>query len=166
MSEIDYLGAQRKIEAELHGGWTGWTEAQLQYLNDHVWAVLATSKEDGSPQVSMIGYVLDPDDSSILISAKAYTAKSKNAARRPKVALVVHDDRKQLVVYGAAEVVTADPRRAELSAKLFGRVFNAPVSSDLPNSEARRRTAHPHSHHADVSLLAGLSAGFTETTER
>lgn len=143
MSEDTYLAAQRKIEADLSKAWPGWTDEQREYLGAHVWAMLATGKRDGSPQVSTIGYVLDPDDSTILISAKAYTAKHRNAVRQPKVALIVHDDRKQLVIYGTAEGITADPLRAELSAKLFGRVFNRPVTDPaelVPTLDEQQRT--------------------------
>ena len=54
------------------------TDEQRTYLTDHTWAVLATGRSDGSPQVSMIGYVLDEEDR-LIISIKSYTAKWKNA---------------------------------------------------------------------------------------
>jgi hypothetical protein len=104
--------------------------------------VLATGKTDGSPQVSMIGYVLD-DDGAILISAKRYTAKHRNVLRQRRVALVVHDDAKQLVIYGDAEGIEDDPRRAELSVKVFGPIFGKPVDDPaeiLPTLLKEQRT--------------------------
>ena len=142
MSEDRYLVIQRKIEAELAEGWHGWSDDQTAYLRAHKWAMLATSKRDGSPQVSMIGYVLD-DDGAILISAKRYSAKHRNAVRHPKVALIVHDDAKQLVLYGEAEGVEEDPRRAELSAKVFGPIFGTPVKDPadiVPTLDQQQRT--------------------------
>jgi PPOX class probable F420-dependent enzyme len=91
------------------------------FLRDHLWAVLATSRRDGSPQQSMVGYVVD-DESRIVVSTKAYTAKWKNAVRRPQVSLVVADGRVHLVLYGVAEAIEADPARAELTADVFARL--------------------------------------------
>jgi PPOX class probable F420-dependent enzyme len=142
MSDDRYLEAQRRIEAELAGGWQGWSDEQATYLSAHKWAVLATGKSDGSPQVSMIGYVLD-DDGAILISAKRYTAKHRNVVRLPRVALVVHDDARQLVIYGAAEGIEDDPRRAELSVKVFGPIFGRSVNDPaeiLPTLLKEQRT--------------------------
>lgn len=90
---------------------------QEAYLKDHKWAVLATGRQDGSPQISQIGYHWDGTD--IVISIKSFTAKWKNALRQPKIALLVHDDRKQLIVYGRAECIELDPQRADLTARVF-----------------------------------------------
>ena len=136
-----YLEAQRRIEADMQA-WTAWSDDQAAYLREHVWAMLATGKRDGSPQVSMIGYLFD-DDGTILISAKAYTAKHRNAARQPKVALIVPDGAKQLVIYGTAEAIADDPTRLDLSAKLFPKIFRTPVDNPadlLPTLVAQQRT--------------------------
>lgn len=96
-----------------------------QFLRDHVWAILATGRCDGSPQQSMVGYVVD-DEGRIVVSVKSYTAKWKNALRQPRVSLTVPDGRAHLVVYGEAEAIDADPARAELTADVFARLSNAP----------------------------------------
>lgn len=95
-----------------------WDPGHLAYARDHVWAVLATGRADGSPQQSMVGYAVD-DQGRLVISAKAYTAKWRNAVRQPRVSLTVPDGRVHLVVYGTAEAVDADPLRAELTADVF-----------------------------------------------
>lgn len=92
--------------------------AQRAFLDEHRWAVLATGRRDGSPQQSMVGYAVD-DEGCLLVSAKSYTAKWANAVRNPRVSLCVPDDRAHLVVYGSAETIDADPRRAELTADVF-----------------------------------------------
>lgn len=103
--------------------------AQTAFLESRRWAALATGRRDGSPQLSHVGYVWDGEH--ILVSVKSYTAKWKNALRQPKVALLVHEDRKQLVVYGTAECIARDPERAELTAKVFGRLTGNPgVAAD------------------------------------
>ena len=96
-----------------------WDPQHLEFLRSHRWAVLATGRADGSPQQSMVGYAVD-DDLRLLVSAKSYTAKWKNASRQPKVCLTVPDGRVHLVVYGEVEPIDADPLRAELTAEIFG----------------------------------------------
>ncbi len=91
---------------------------QRQFLDEHTWAILATGRADGSPQQSMVGYSVD-GDGRIVVSAKAYTAKWKNARRQPKVCLTVPDGRQHLVLYGVAEAIDTDPDRAELTADVF-----------------------------------------------
>ena len=103
-----------------------WDHRHLEYARGHVWAVLATGRSDGSPQQSMIGYLVD-DEGRLVISAKAYTAKWKNAVRQPKVCVTVPDGRVHLVVYGEAEAIDADPLRAELTAQVFGALSGNPA---------------------------------------
>ncbi len=98
-----------------------WDPDHKAFLDDHLWAVLATGRADGSPQQSMIGYAVD-DEGRLLISAKAYTAKWKNALRQPRVSVTVPDGRAHLVIYGTAETIDADPLRAELTALVFARM--------------------------------------------
>jgi PPOX class probable F420-dependent enzyme len=95
-----------------------WDPSHLTYARDHLWAVLATGRSDGSPQQSMVGYVVD-DEGRLVVSAKAYTAKWKNAVRQPRVSVTVPDGRAHLVVYGTAETIDTDPLRAELTADVF-----------------------------------------------
>ena len=66
------------------------------------------------------------DGAHLLVSVKAYTAKWKNAKRQPKVALLVHEERRQLVIYGTAECIDADPARMELTARIFTRLIGNP----------------------------------------
>lgn len=101
-----------------------WEPDHRKFLDDHLWAVLATGRADGSPQQSMIGYAVD-DDGRILISAKSYTAKWKNVLRQPRVSVTVPDGRAHLVVYGDAEAIDADPLRAELTAQIFATMSGA-----------------------------------------
>jgi PPOX class probable F420-dependent enzyme len=89
------------------------TPEQEQFLRDHKQCVLATSRRDGRPQVSTVGYHYDGTD--VIVSTKAFAAKWKNALRQPHVALVINDGRKQLIVYGRAEGVSADPDRLALT---------------------------------------------------
>lgn len=95
-----------------------WDPTQRAFLDSHTWAVLATGRGDGSPQQSMIGYAVD-DEGRLVISAKSYTAKWKNAVRQSRVSVTVPDGRIHLVVYGEAETIDEDPLRAELTSQVF-----------------------------------------------
>jgi PPOX class probable F420-dependent enzyme len=113
-----------------------WDPDHLRYANDHLWAVLATGRSDGSPQQSMVGYVVDPEGR-LLVSAKAYTAKWRNAVRQPRVSVTVPDGRAHLGIYGTAETIDADPLRAELTADVFaalGGNGDRPDPADIVDS--------------------------------
>jgi len=96
------------------------TVEQEEFLRSHRIAALATGRRDGSPQLSHVVY--DYDGCDIAISVKSYTAKWKNALRQPRVALLVHEGRSQLVIYGRAEAISRDPERIELTARVFKRI--------------------------------------------
>jgi PPOX class probable F420-dependent enzyme len=99
-----------------------WDPTHRSFLDSHLWGVLATGRRDGSPQQSMVGYLVD-DEGRLVVSAKAYTAKWRNALRQPRVSLTVPDGRAHLVVYGTAECIADDPLRAQLTAGLFAAMF-------------------------------------------
>ena len=48
-----------------------WDPEHRSFLGEHVWAILATGRRDGSPQQSMVGYAVD-DEGCLLISVKSY----------------------------------------------------------------------------------------------
>jgi PPOX class probable F420-dependent enzyme len=98
-----------------------YTADEKAFLESHVWAVLATGRRDGSPQQAMVGYTLG-GDGRLLISTPTPTAKWKNIARNQRVSLTVCEGREHLVLYGTADLITADPERAELSADILAVV--------------------------------------------
>jgi PPOX class probable F420-dependent enzyme len=98
-----------------------YTDEQREFLESHRWAVLATGRQDGSPQQSMVGYTMD-GEGRILISSQTFTAKVRNTRRLPRVSLTVPDGRVHVAVYGTAEIIENDPERAELSADVLAVV--------------------------------------------
>jgi PPOX class probable F420-dependent enzyme len=118
------------------------TTEQRQFLAAHQWAVLATTRQDGSPQQSLVGYAID-QAGRIIISTKAYTAKWHNARRQPHVSLTVVEDRTHLVIYGVAHAVADDPQRAELTADVFSHLSGGPrpePTSLVPTLDEQQRT--------------------------
>jgi PPOX class probable F420-dependent enzyme len=100
------------------------TPEQTDFLAANQIAAFATGRRDGSPQLSHVVY--DFDGADIVLSVKSYTAKWHNALRQPRVALLVHEGRKQLVIYGRAEAISLDPERIELTARVFRRLSGNP----------------------------------------
>ena len=87
------------------------SSGQREYLNRNLLGVLATSRRDGSPQLSTIHFSLLDDG--IYVGAGRASAKWRNAGRDPRVALLVNEGARQLVIYGRAERIAADPERLE-----------------------------------------------------
>lgn len=63
----------------------------VEFAGDHHRAVLATTRSDGSPQLSPVTVGVD-DEGRILISTRETAAKTKNLARRPQASLCVFSD--------------------------------------------------------------------------
>lgn len=99
-----------------------YTDDERAFLANHVWAILATGRQEGSPQQAMLGYTVD-DQGRLLVSTRVTSAKWQNITRQPKVSVTVPDGRVSLVVYGTAETIDADPERAELSADVLAVVL-------------------------------------------
>ena len=119
-----------------------WDAEAREFLDAHTWAVLATGRQDGSPQQSMIGYAVD-NEGRLLVSIKAHTAKWKNAVRNNRVSLTVADGREHLVVYGTAETIADDPLRAELTAQVFAGLSGNPApdpAAIIPMLNEQQRT--------------------------
>jgi PPOX class probable F420-dependent enzyme len=90
--------------------------AHDDYLRTHRWALLATTRAAGSPQVSMVAYHYDGDD--LVISCRRQAAKYANAVRDPRVVVTVADDRRYLAVAGTAELITEGPELVALTDRI------------------------------------------------
>lgn len=75
------------------------------FLRSHRWALLATTRADGSPQVTMVAYHFDGTD--VVVSCRRSAAKFRNVRRDPRVVLTVPDDRRYLSVAGQVVLVEA-----------------------------------------------------------
>ena len=116
------------------------TPEQESYLQVHHMGVLSTGRSDGSPQISTINY--DYDGTDIVISVTSDRAKWVNTQRQPKVALLVLDGRKQLILYGTTEGLDSDPDRVEMTKRLRASMGREPEDDDAALSaqldEAKR----------------------------
>ncbi|MFE3293707.1 PPOX class F420-dependent oxidoreductase [Rhodococcus sp. NPDC059234] len=118
------------------------TEAPLlDLLANHTRAVLATVKRDGRPQLSNVVYAWDPDARTARVSVTADRAKTRNAARDPRVSLHVSaaDFWSYAVLEGDAELsaVATDPHDAAVDELV--EVFRTASGREHPDWEEFRR---------------------------
>jgi PPOX class probable F420-dependent enzyme len=106
-----------------------------QYLKEHRLCVFATGRKDGSPQQSLVGYQFDGN--AFLLSAQATSYKARNLARRPRASLAVIDGRREILVYGSAQIVE-DPAEMEQLQARFG-----PRGAPRPQTPAEGAPAPP-----------------------
>lgn len=111
------------------------TEAQAAYLRAHQIGILGTGRRDGSPQLSMITYLYDGEH--VLISITRDRAKYPNVLRQPRVALLVPDGRRQVILYGTAEVIEGRERDRAIIAIREHQGDPLPEDYDLDRFSAR-----------------------------
>lgn len=92
------------------------TVEQATYLAEHRWALFATTRTRGEPQVSMLAYHWDGKD--IVFSVRSTTAKWANIKRQASVVVTIVDGEKYLSVAGNAERIISDPDRLSLTERL------------------------------------------------
>ncbi len=80
----------------------------LDFIAHNHRAVLATSRADGNPQLSLVAATVDNDDK-VVISTRETAMKTKNLRRRPHASLIVFTDTfygNSVQVEGPVEVVS------------------------------------------------------------
>lgn len=111
------------------------TETQAEFLRERSLGILGTGRRDGSPQLSMISYLYDGEH--MLISITKDRAKYRNVLRQPRVSLLVPDGRRQVIVYGTAEVVEGRERDRAIMAIRAHQGDPLPEDYDLDRFSAR-----------------------------
>ena len=113
----------------------------LDLVAAHTRGVLSTVKRDGRPQLSNVLYTWNADTRTARVSVTAGRAKTRNAARDPRVSLHVSADDfwAYAVVEGDAELsaVATDPHD-EATDELVA-LYRAATGGEHPDWEAFRR---------------------------
>ena len=111
----------------------------LDFLAASHHGVLVTLKRDGRPQLSNIAYAFDAASGRVSVSVTADRAKTRNAARDPRVSMHVtsKDFWSYVVAEGEAELspVTTDPGDATSDALV---AYYREVSGEHPNWDEYR----------------------------
>ena len=105
------------------------TDEQVAQLRGQVFGAVATLKEDGTPQTSIVW--LHTDGEHVLFNTRNDRAKAKHLRRDPRVSIAVFDPAEvydYFEVEGTAEFVVdgADEQIHEMSRKYTGKDFHTP----------------------------------------
>ncbi|HLN41150.1 MAG TPA: TIGR03618 family F420-dependent PPOX class oxidoreductase [Acidimicrobiales bacterium] len=79
----------------------------LEFIAQHHRAVLATTRADGNPQLSLVAAAVDGDV--VVVSTRETAMKTKNLRRRPRASIIVFTDNfygDSVQVEGPVEVVS------------------------------------------------------------
>jgi PPOX class probable F420-dependent enzyme len=106
------------------------TDKQLELLRAKSFAAVATLKEDGAPQTSIVW--VDTDGENVVLNTTNKRAKGRHLRRDPRISVTVFDAQdpyRYFEVEGRAELDTngADEHISELSRKYRGEDFHTPV---------------------------------------
>lgn len=105
------------------------TDGQLELLRGKNFGAVATLKEDGTPQTSIVW--IDTDGEHVVFNTTNGRAKGRHLRRDPRVSVTVFDAEnpyRYFEVEGVAELVLdgADDHINELSRKYRGEEFDGP----------------------------------------
>jgi PPOX class probable F420-dependent enzyme len=80
-------------------------EKTRAFLEAPHFATMATINRDGTPQLTVMWYALDPTEDVVLLNASRGLLKTKNLARDPRMAICVEDGMRYVTLAGTAELV-------------------------------------------------------------
>ena len=86
------------------------SEAARQFLNERRFATVATINADGTPQLSVMWYLLRSD--MLIFNTEKDRRKARNLLRDRRMALCVEDEYRYVTVSGSVEIVD-DPAVAQ-----------------------------------------------------
>ena len=105
------------------------TEQQVEMLRGKVFGAVATLKDDGTPQVSIVW--VDTDGEHVVFNTTNARAKGRHLRRDPRISIAIFDPEKvyeYFEVEGTAELEVdgANEHISELSRKYTGKDFHTP----------------------------------------
>jgi len=116
-------------------------EQQIALLRSKTFGAVATLKQDGTPQTSIVW--LDTDGEHLIFNTTNGRAKGRHLRRDPRVSVAVFDPESvydYFEVEGTAELVLdgADDHISELSRKYTGKDFHTPKDRVIVKVTPRR----------------------------
>jgi len=105
----------------------------LDFIAQNHRAVLATSRADGNPQLSLVAAGVDDD--TVVVSTRETAVKTKNLRRRPRASLIVFTDN----FYGNSVQVEGPVEVVSLPEAMDGLVaYYRQISGEHPNWDEYR----------------------------
>ena len=123
------------------GGTTAFTDAQRAFLDQRLFAALATVDADGAPRQAVIWYRLEPDGR-IMINSRAGRRWPANLQRDGRVALAVTaaDGHTWLGLTGRVESIDDDVERARADiVALAHRYHDVPTARSIASFRTQAR---------------------------
>ncbi len=109
------------------------TASALDFISRNHRAVLATSRADGNPQLSLVAAGVDDD--TVVVSTRETAIKTKNLRRRPRASLIVFTDN----FYGNSVQVEGPVEVVSLPEAMDGLVaYYRQISGEHPNWDEYR----------------------------
>ena len=106
----------------------------LEFVRDHHRAVLATTRDDGRPQLSLVAAGVDGDH--VVVSTRETALKTRNLRKRPQASLLVFSDE----FYGRWVQVEGPVTVVSLPEAMDGLVaYYRQVSGEHPDWDDYRR---------------------------
>jgi PPOX class probable F420-dependent enzyme len=108
-------------------------DSALEFIAHNHRAVLATSRADGNPQLSLVAAAVDDD--TVVVSTRETAIKTKNLRRRPRASMIVFTDNfygNSVQVEGPVEVVSLPQAMEGLVA------YYRQISGEHPNWDEYR----------------------------
>ncbi len=98
-------------------------EAARAFLDEQRFAVLATILPDGTPQQTVMWYLIEGDE--LLFNTKRGRVKDQNLSRDPRVSLCIEDGYRYVTIHGTARMnddqATAHADITRLAVRYYGR---------------------------------------------
>ncbi len=113
------------------------TTAALDFITDNHRAVLATSRADGNPQLSLVVAAVEgpAPDRKVVISTRETAIKTKNLRQRPRASLIVFTDN----FYGGSVQIEGPVEVVSLPAAMDGLVaYYRQISGEHPDWDEYR----------------------------
>jgi PPOX class probable F420-dependent enzyme len=102
---------------------SGLSEEVRRFLEDVHFAVLATINRDGTPQQTVVWYLLRGDE--ILMNTARRRVKDRNLRRDPRLSATVEDGYRFVTINGVARLVD-DRETAQADIRLLAMRYNGP----------------------------------------
>lgn len=111
------------------------TERHLAYLSYPHYAIVATLRNDGSPQLSTVWFDITDDRQGIMFVIERDSLKARNFQRDPRIAISIPHGGRYVALEGLAEFdLNQDPAAAQQDLERIGRRYYGPVEG--PNQVA------------------------------
>ena len=107
------------------------------FLDETRFAVLATIRQDGLPQQTVMWYQLQGD--TIMMNTARGRVKDRNLHRDPRVSICVEDGQRYVTLSGTCELQWEDQERAQADIKALAVRYDGPERAEKSTASFRKQ---------------------------